>query len=175
MSTLLVDVLVIGGGATGAAALYDLARRGLRALLVEQLRSHHRHIRAVITACCIPADVMPCAIPKQPKSASQKIRSCAGSRPSPSRIRAGCSSPRPKTPPIFPTKWVKGCAAAGIPTEPITAEQARSGEPALTPRIAAVYRVPDAIGRLVRPDPRADRGGARPGQRCADLSPGHAT
>ncbi len=32
-----VDVLVIGGGATGAAALYDLARRGVRALLVEQL------------------------------------------------------------------------------------------------------------------------------------------
>ncbi len=27
---------MIGGGATGAAALYDLARRGVRALLVEQ-------------------------------------------------------------------------------------------------------------------------------------------
>ena len=31
-----VDVLVIGGGATGAAVLRDLARRGLKALLVER-------------------------------------------------------------------------------------------------------------------------------------------
>jgi glycerol-3-phosphate dehydrogenase len=31
-----VDVVVIGGGATGAAVLRDLARRGLRALLVER-------------------------------------------------------------------------------------------------------------------------------------------
>ena len=30
------DVLVIGGGATGAGVLRDLARRGLRSLLVER-------------------------------------------------------------------------------------------------------------------------------------------
>ena len=30
------DVLVIGGGATGAGVLRDLARRGLRGLLVER-------------------------------------------------------------------------------------------------------------------------------------------
>ena len=36
METTSVDVLVIGGGATGAAAAYDLARRGVKVLLVEQ-------------------------------------------------------------------------------------------------------------------------------------------
>ena len=31
-----VDVVVVGGGATGAGVLRDLAMRGLRALLVER-------------------------------------------------------------------------------------------------------------------------------------------
>ena len=35
-STTTVDALVIGGGATGAGLLRDLARRGLRTLLVEK-------------------------------------------------------------------------------------------------------------------------------------------
>ena len=39
MRTLTTDVLVIGGGATGAGVLRDLALRGIRAVLVEVSRS----------------------------------------------------------------------------------------------------------------------------------------
>jgi len=35
------DVAVIGAGATGSAALYALARRGLRVLGLEQFRAGH--------------------------------------------------------------------------------------------------------------------------------------
>ena len=143
MSTLLVDVLVIGGGATGAAALYDLARRGLRALLVEQLdlttgtsgRFHgllHSGGRYAV---------------RDPETAKECIEeNMILRRIAPFAVEdtGGLFVATPEDPADFPTKWVKGCAAAGIPAEPITAEQARSDEPALTPRITAVYRVPDA-------------------------------
>ena len=35
-STLTTDVLIVGGGATGAGLVRDLARRGLRCVLVEK-------------------------------------------------------------------------------------------------------------------------------------------
>ena len=142
MTTQTVDVLVIGGGATGAAAVYDLARRGVRALLVEQfdlstgtsgryhglLHSGGRYAgrdletaRECITENRILRRIAPFAI----------------------EDTGGLFIATPDDPPDFPAKWLAGCAQTGIPAEQITATQARAQEPALTKTITAAYRVPD--------------------------------
>ncbi|MCD4685945.1 MAG: anaerobic glycerol-3-phosphate dehydrogenase subunit A [Anaerolineae bacterium] len=138
-----VDVLVIGGGATGAAALYDLARRGIRALLVEQLdlstgtsgryhgllHSGGRYAgRDLETAQeCIDENrilrrIVPFAI----------------------EDTGGLFIATSQDPDDFPTQWLVGCRTTGIPAQHITADQARAQEPALTTDITAAYRVPDA-------------------------------
>ncbi len=137
-----VDVLVVGGGAPGAAAAYDLARRGLRPLLVEQLdlstgtsgryhgllHSGGRYAgRDLETAAeCI--------------AENQVLRRIA---PFAIEDTGGLFVATPDDPADFPDRWLAGCRAAGIPTESISAAQARAQEPALTTRITAAYRVPD--------------------------------
>lgn len=142
MTTSSVDVLVIGGGATGAAAVYDLARRGLRALLVEQsdlctgtsgryhglLHSGGRYaVRDPETAreCIIENEILRRIVPFAIEDTGGLFVSV------------------PEDPADFPEQWVKGCAQAGIPIERITPQQARAQEPALSPAITAVYRLPD--------------------------------
>lgn len=142
MSTPSYDVLVIGGGATGAAALYDLARRGLRTLLVEQLdlttgtsgRYHgllHSGGRYAV---------------RDPETAKECIEENTILRrivPFAVEDTGGLFVATPQDPPDFPAQWVKGCADAGIPIEKLTPDQARAQESALTGQITAVYRVPD--------------------------------
>ncbi len=142
MTTSSVDVLVIGGGATGAAAVYDLARRGLRALLVEQgdlctgtsgryhglLHSGGRYaVRDPETAreCILENQILRRIVPFAVEDTG------------------GLFVAVPGDPVDFPDQWVKGCAEAGIPIEQITPQQARAQEPALSPEIAAAYRLPD--------------------------------
>jgi glycerol-3-phosphate dehydrogenase len=142
LSTQSVDVLVIGGGATGAAALYDLARRGLRAVLVEQhdlctgtsgryhglLHSGGRYaVRDPETAreCILENTLLRKIVPFSIEDTG------------------GLFVATPADPTDFPARWVNACAEAGIPIEALTPEQARVQEPALTPQITAVYRIPD--------------------------------
>jgi glycerol-3-phosphate dehydrogenase len=143
LSTTTVEVLVIGGGATGAAALYDLARRGVRALLVEQHdlstgtsgRYHgllHSGGRYVVSD---PATAKECI------DENRVLRRIA---PFAIEDTGGLFVATPDDPADFVPKWVAGCAHAGIPIERLTAEQVRAAEPALTPRITAAYRIPDA-------------------------------
>lgn len=142
MTTTSVDVLIIGGGATGAAALYDLARRGVRALLVDQLdfttgtsgryhgllHSGGRYAgRDLETAreCIVENRVLRRIVPFAVEDTG------------------GLFVATPADPADFPARWLDGCAKAGIPAEPLSAAQARAAEPALTHDITAVYRVPD--------------------------------
>ncbi len=142
MSTLSVDVLVIGGGATGAAALYDLARRGLRAVLVEQndlvtgtsgryhglLHSGGRYAgRDLETA----------------RECIEENRTLRRIAPFAIEDTGGLFIATPDDPADFPQQWLAGCGKSGIPAEAITAQQARAEEPALTRAITAAYRVPD--------------------------------
>jgi glycerol-3-phosphate dehydrogenase len=137
-----VDVLVIGGGATGAAAAYDLARRGVRVLLVEQddlstgtsgryhglLHSGGRY------AVRDPETAAECIVE------NRILRRIA---PFSIEDTGGLFVAVPDDPADFPAQWLQGCAEAGIPTEKMTPAQAREEEPALTPEMTAVYRVPD--------------------------------
>lgn len=143
METTSVDVLVVGGGATGAAAAYDLARRGVRVLLVDQNdlttgtsgRYHgllHSGGRYVITDFDTAVECI---------TENMILRRIA---PFAIEDTGGLFVATSQDPDDFPARWAAACARAGIAAEALTPEQARALEPALTRDITAVYRVPDA-------------------------------
>jgi len=143
LETTSVDVLVIGGGATGAAAAYDLARRGVKVLLVEQNdlttgtsgRYHgllHSGGRYVVSDFDTAVECI---------TENRILRRIA---PFAIEDTGGMFVATSQDPADFPAKWAQACAKAGIAAEKLTPEQARAAEPALTHDIAAAYRVPDA-------------------------------
>jgi len=143
LDTTSVEVLIVGGGATGCAALYDLARRGVKALLVDQgdlttgtsgryhglLHSGGRYVVSDFDTAveCISENLI--------------LRRIA---PFAIEDTGGMFIATSQDPADFPEQWTKACAKAGIAAEKLTPEQARAAEPALTHDIAAAYRVPDA-------------------------------
>lgn len=137
-----VDVLVIGGGATGAAAFYDLARRGVRALLVEQLdlstgTSGRYHGLLHSGGRYAGRDL------ETAKECIDENRILRRLVPFSIEDTGGLFVATSRDPDDFPAKWLDGCAKSGIPAEHITAQEARAIEPALTQDISAAYRVPD--------------------------------
>ncbi len=138
-----VDVVVIGGGATGAGVLRDLAMRGLRATLVERGdfasgTSGRYHGLLHSGARYIESD---------PLSARHCIEENAVLR----RIAPGTIEPTggyfvatPDDPDDYVDRFAAGCAAAGIEAEPMPLADLFRAEPLLNPRIRAAFRVPDA-------------------------------
>lgn len=136
------DVLVIGGGATGAGVMLDLALRGRRVVLAEMNdlstgtsgRYHgllHSGGRYVV---------------RDPESAKECIdenRIMRRIAPSAIEDTGGLFVAAPVDPPEYVESFVKGCAAAGIPAEEIPVAEARKAEPALSPSIVRAFRVPD--------------------------------
>jgi len=137
------DVLVIGGGATGAGLLRDLARRGLRCLLVDRsdfgtgtsgryhglLHSGGRYVS------------------KDPSAA----RECIVENQVLRRIAAGCIEDTggifvatPDDPDDYVDAFPGACAAAGIDCDEIPVTETLRREPALSPAIRRAFRVPDA-------------------------------
>ncbi len=137
------DVLVIGGGATGAGTAYDLASRGLRVVLAEQGdwssgtsgRYHgllHSGGRYAV---------------RDPESAKECIdenRILRQIAPHAIEDTGGLFVSVPEDPPDYVEPFVKGCAAAGIPARELSAAEARKRAPALTPEIVRAFDVPDA-------------------------------
>ncbi|MDT8902468.1 anaerobic glycerol-3-phosphate dehydrogenase subunit GlpA [Anaeroselena agilis] len=137
------QAVIIGGGATGAGILRDLAMRGVKAVLVERRdlaygtssRFHgllHSGGRYVV---------------KDPESASECIAENRILR----KIAHQCVEDTegffvrlPEDDPAFEQQWLAACRALGLPAAPLAPAEAVRLEPNLTPRIAAAYRVPDA-------------------------------
>jgi len=138
-----VDVLIVGGGATGAGLLRDLARRGLRCLLVEKgdlasgtsgryhglLHSGARYVA------------------RDPQAARECIAENAILRriaPATIEETGGLYVATPDDPEDYVDAFADRCAAVGVPCadEPLAALFQR--EPALNRRIRRAYRVPDA-------------------------------
>ncbi len=136
------DVLVIGGGMTGAGVLRDLAMRGLRAILVERgdfasgttgryhglLHSGGRYVT------------------KDPVSA----RDCALENTILRRILPGCIEDTgglfvvtPWDPPEYADTFVAGCLAQGVPCEELSLAQLFKREPHLNPQIGRAFLVQD--------------------------------
>jgi glycerol-3-phosphate dehydrogenase len=138
-----VDVVVIGGGATGAGVLRDLAMRGLRATLVERGdfasgTSGRYHGLLHSGARYVESD---------PISARHCIAENAVLR----RIAPGTIEPTggyfvatPDDPDDYVERFPAACAAAGIDAEPVSLEALFRTEPLLSREIRAAYRVPDA-------------------------------
>jgi glycerol-3-phosphate dehydrogenase len=137
------DVLVVGGGATGAGVLRDLAMRGLRALLIDRGdlgsgtsgRYHgllHSGGRYIVS---------------DPAAARECIRENRILR----RIAApmiedtgGYFVATPDDPDEYVDAFPTNCATSGIEYDELEVGSVLAREPLLNRRIRRVYRVPDA-------------------------------
>ena len=141
--TLSTEILVIGGGATGLGVAWDAALRGYKTLLVEKGdlahgtsgRYHgllHSGARYVV---------------RDPRSAVDCYReNLLLKRLLPSAIEdtGGYFVALEDDPAEYVAPFLEGCRAAGIPAEEIGPAAAVAEEPLLNPRLARVFRVPDA-------------------------------
>lgn len=137
------DVIIIGGGITGAGTARDCALRGLRVLLVEKLdftngatgRNHgllHSGARYAVT---------------DKESATECIRENMILR----KIARHCVEETdglfitlPEDDISYQATFVKACTEAGIKAITISPEEARRIEPAVNPDLIGAVRVPDA-------------------------------
>jgi glycerol-3-phosphate dehydrogenase len=137
------DVLVIGGGGTGAGVAWDAALRGLDVVLVERGdlatgtsgRFHgllHSGGRYAV---------------KDPSAADE----CARENILVRRVAAdavedtgGFFVTTPFDDPGYADRFAQGCRDTGVPCEEIEPGQALREEPRLNPQISRVFRVPDA-------------------------------
>ena len=143
MLSLTTEVLVIGGGATGAGVAWDASLRGLDVILVDRLdlaegtsgRFHgllHSGGRYVVKDA--PA-----------------ARECIAENRILRRVSAdtiedtgGLFVTTPWDDPAYAERFVAGCAQTGVDCEEISVAQALRDEPRLNPQISRAFRVPDA-------------------------------
>jgi glycerol-3-phosphate dehydrogenase len=143
MTRISTEVLVIGGGATGAGVLRDVAMRGFDAVLVDRSdlgegttgRYHgllHSGGRYVV---------------KDPEAA----RECIAENVILRRIAGECIEDTggvfvttPVDDPEYADRFVQGCRDTGVPVEEIAVAEALRREPRLNPRISRAFTVPDA-------------------------------
>ncbi len=137
------QLLVIGGGSTGAGVAWDAARRGIHVTLVDRGdlatgttgRFHgllHSGGRYVV---------------KDPASAKE----CASENRNLRRIAADCIEDTggffvttPLDDPEYADRFLAGCALAGMPVSEISVGEALRREPLLNPKISRVFEVEDA-------------------------------
>ena len=142
MATLSTDVLVIGGGATGAGVAWDASLRGFDVVLVDRLdlaegtsgRFHgllHSGGRYAV---------------KDPHAAEECIAENRILR----HIAADCIEDvgglfvtTQWDDPAYADRFAEGCRATGIDCEEIDPAQALREEPRLNPAISRAFRVPD--------------------------------
>jgi glycerol-3-phosphate dehydrogenase len=138
-----VDALVVGGGATGAGLLRDLARRGLHTLLVEKgdlgsgtsgryhglLHSGGRYV------------VEDAAAARECIAENRVLRRIA---PACIEDTGGYFVATPDDPDEYLERFPGACEAAGVPCDDVPVARLRAREPALNPAIRRAFRVPDA-------------------------------
>jgi glycerol-3-phosphate dehydrogenase len=137
-----VDVLVIGGGATGAAILRDVARRGLKSLLVERsdfgtgttgryhglLHSGGRYVAKDQLAAreCIEEN--------------RVLRRIA---PASIEDTGGYFIATPDDPDDYVEAFADNCNASGVDCDEVKVSDLLAREPALNPKTRRAFRVPD--------------------------------
>jgi glycerol-3-phosphate dehydrogenase len=137
-----VDVLIVGGGATGAGILRDLASRGLSCLLVDKGdlasgTSGRYHGLLHSGARYVARD-------------PQAARECIVENGVLRRIAPACIEDTgglfvatPDDPDEYVDAFPERCAAAGIPCDEVAVDQLFQREPALSRAIRRAFRVPD--------------------------------
>ncbi len=137
------DVIIVGGGATGAGTARDCALRGLSVLLVERNdystgatgRNHglmHSGARYAVTD-------------------SESARECISENMILRRIARHCVEPTdglfitlPEDDLQYQQTFVEACQRAGIRADVIDPAEARLIEPAVNPELTGAVRIPDA-------------------------------
>ena len=143
MALLQTDVLVIGGGATGAGVAWDAALRGFDVVLVDRAdlsegtsgRFHgllHSGGRYVV---------------KDQVAAEE----CVAENPILKRVIPDCIEDTgglfvvtPEDDPEYGDRFMEGCQKTGLPAEEIPVAEALRMEPRLNPGIKRAFTVPDA-------------------------------
>jgi glycerol-3-phosphate dehydrogenase len=136
------DVIIIGGGATGAGTLRDCSLRGLKAILIERSdiatgatgRNHgllHSGARYAVTD-------------------QESARECIGENQILRRVASHCVDPTdgffislPGDDLSFQSTFVTACLQAGINAEVIDPQEALALEPSMNPAVIGAVRVPD--------------------------------
>ena len=142
MRKLAVDVVVIGGGSTGAGVVRDVAMRGYSAVLVDRAdlgqgttgRFHglmHSGGRYVVSD---PLSATECA---QENIILSRIQSSA------IEMTGGYFVTCPGDDPAFADKFLTGAAATGVPAREIPVAEALRNEPRLNPGILRAIEVGD--------------------------------
>jgi glycerol-3-phosphate dehydrogenase len=143
MRQITTDVLVIGGGATGAGVLRDLAMRGIGAVLVEKgdlthgtsgryhglLHSGGRYVvkdKASASECAVENEILRRIMPH-----------CL-------EDTGGFFVVTPADDEAYAELFVQGCKETSVWTEEIPVREALRREPLLNPRINRVFAVRDA-------------------------------
>ncbi len=146
------EVAVIGGGATGAGVLRDLALRGIEAILLERGeltsgtsgRNHGLLHSGARYAVNDPASAKECISENRilKKIAAPCIEETGGYFLS-----------LPEDPPAYADEFPVSCGRVGIPVREISTGEVLEKEPAVSPRIRRAFSVPDAAVdpfRLIR-------------------------
>src|SRR5579875_1629926 len=143
MVTLSTEVLVIGGGATGAGIAWDAALRGFDVVLVD------RHDLAEATSGRFHGLLHSGGryAVKDPRAAEECIAENRILR----RVAADCVEDTgglfvttPWDDPGYADRFAAGCRATGVDCEEVSPRQALADEPRLNPDITRAFRVPDA-------------------------------
>ncbi len=146
------DVVVIGGGATGAGVLRDLALRGVHATLIEKNeltsgtsgRNHGLLHSGARYAVRDPGSARECIVENLilKRVAYPSIEDTGGYFLS-----------MPPDPPDYPDLLLRACEEAGIPAEEVPVAEVLAKEPSLSREVKRAIRVPDAAVdpfRLIR-------------------------
>jgi glycerol-3-phosphate dehydrogenase len=141
--TIDTQVVVIGGGVTGVAVLRDLARRGIRSVLVERSdlgtgtsgRWHGLLHSGARYAVRDQESARECIVE------NQVLRRIA---PHTIEDVGGLFVLLPSDDESYAEKLEKGCAEAGIPVEHLSPSQALEREPMLAKDVKLAFGVPDA-------------------------------
>lgn len=136
------QVVVIGGGVTGAGVLRDLAIRGIKAILIEQQDLAHgtssRNHGLLHSGARYAVRDEEAAIESYRENLILK-RTIPGSI----EQTGGLFVKIPGDDDDYVKKWIKSCETLGIPIKEIPLAQAFIQEPFLNKRAEAVYQVPD--------------------------------
>jgi glycerol-3-phosphate dehydrogenase len=137
------EVLVIGGGATGAGVTADLAMRGFQCILVEKRDLAHgttgRYHGLLHSGGRYAV--------KDPKAATECIEEKMILRrimPHALEDTGGYFVVTPWDEDDFGDLFMKGCQDTGVPVEEISISLMLKEEPHLNPKISRCFRVPDA-------------------------------
>ena len=137
-----VDVLVIGGGATGAGVLRDLSRRGLKSLLVERsdfgtgttgrfhglLHSGGRYVgkdKVAARECIVENRILRRIAPASVEDTG------------------GYFVATPDDPDDYVDAFAENCNLSGVDCDEVRVADLLAKEPALNPKIRRAFRVPD--------------------------------